>query len=407
MKSLLSPIFHSPKAIVFEVPAIGLGVASHGEALTTREVDRLRELHLAHLRVDLRLADSEFPAVLGRARADALALGVPLEVAIFLTDNGEDELRSLRAAFDGAAVRVARWFIFHATERPTSARWIGAARRQLAAIDPGADFGSGTNADFTELNRARPAVGPLDIVGYAVNPQVHAFDNLSVVETLETQAATVDSAHQFLGGVPIAITPITLKQRFNPAASQVDSADSPTDLPKAVDVRQMSLFGAAWTVGSLKYVSESSVASVTYYETTGWRGVLERETGSPLPALFPSIPGGVYPLYHVLADIGEFAGGEMIPVRSSRPLQVDGLAVTRENRLRVLVANLTNATQRARLEGIPSLVALKALNETNVESAMRAPEAYRQTTGDTLSTFDGQLELELPPYGIVRIDRIS
>lgn len=388
-----------------DVPPIGLGVASHGEPLTAREVARLRELHLAHLRVDLRLSDPGYPATLRQAQADAAALGIPLEVALFVTDNGDNELRSLRAAFQESPTKVARWLIFHVSERPTSARWIGAARRHLAAVDHAADFGSGTNADFTELNRARPVVGPLDVVGYAVNPQVHAFDNVSMVETLETQAATVDSAHQFIGGVPIAITPITLKQRFNPAASQPDSAPASAELPRAVDVRQMSLFGAAWTVGSLKYVGESSVASVTYYETTGWRGVLEREDGAPLPAAFRSLPGGAFPLYHVLADIGEFAGGEMIPVRSSRPLQVDGLAVTRDGKLRIIVANLTNMTQRVKLDGVPASVVLKRLDETNAERAMRAPEEFRLAIGDAVSVVDGELERELPPYGIVRIDK--
>lgn len=388
-----------------EVPPIGLGVASHGEPLTAREVARLRVLNLAHLRVDLRLTDPGYPAALRQSQADAVALGVPLEVAVFLTDNGDDELRSLRAVLQESPAKVTRWLIFHVSERPTAARWTGAARRVLAAVDNTADFGSGTNADFTELNRARPVVGALDVVGYAVNPQVHAFDNLSMVETLETQAATVDSAHQFIGGVPIAITPITLKQRFNPVASQPDSAPASAELPRAVDVRQMSLFGAAWTVGSLKYVGESSVASVTYYETTGWRGVLEREAGAPLPALFRSLPGGAFPLYHVLADIGEFAGGEMIPVRSSRPLQVDGFAVTREGKLRIVAANLTNATQRVKLDGVPASVALKRLDETNVERAMRAPEEFRLAPGDAVSVVDGELELELPPYGIVRIDK--
>ena len=388
-----------------DVPSIGLGVASHGEPLTAREVARLRALNLAHLRVDLRLTEPSYPATLRQAQADAGALGVPLEIAVFLNDNGEEELRSLKAAFPVSPVKVVRWLIFHVTERPTAARWIGVARRTLAGVDQSADFGSGTNADFTELNRARPIVGALDVVGYAVNPQVHAFDNLSMVETLETQAATVDSAHQFIGGVPIAITPITLKQRFNPVASQTDSTPVSDVLPRAVDVRQMSLFGAAWTVGSLKYVGESSVASVTYYETTGWRGVLEQEGGPPLPALFRSPPGSAFPLYHVLADIGAFAGGEMIPVRSSRPLLVDGFAVTREGRLRIVVANLTNTAQRVKLDGVPASVVLKRLDETNVERAMHAPEEFRAEGGDAVSTVDGDLELELPPYGIVRIDK--
>jgi len=94
-----------------------------------------------------------------------------------------------------------------------------------------------------------------------------------------------------------------------------------------VDPRQMSLFGAGWTAGSVKYLCESGAASLTYYETSGWRGVIELESGAPLPERFRSLPGGVFPLYHVLADVGEFAGGEVIPSESSEPLRVEGLVL--------------------------------------------------------------------------------
>ncbi len=72
----------------------------------------------------------------------------------------------------------------------------------------------------------------------------------------------------------------------------------PGELPPQVDVRQMSLFGACWTAGSFKYLAEAGTQSITFYETTGWRGVMETEAGSPLPELFRSLPGTVFPMYH-------------------------------------------------------------------------------------------------------------
>ena len=41
---------------------------------------------------------------------------------------------------------------------------------------------SGTNAYFTELNRERPPVPDSNLVTYSINPQVHAFDPLSLIE---------------------------------------------------------------------------------------------------------------------------------------------------------------------------------------------------------------------------------
>lgn len=169
----------------------------------------------------------------------------------------------------------------------------------------------------------------------------------------------------------------------------------------------MSLFGAGWTLGSLKYLAESQAASVTYYETSGWRGVMETEAGSPLPEKFVAIPGAVFPLYHVLADVSEFAGGEIIRSQSSNTLTVDGLALQKDGRTRLILANLTDRPQQISVQNLSGSVWVGHLNETNVETAMQAPEAFRSTPGELLPTSAGALELNLLPYALVRIDSVS
>ena len=166
----------------------------------------------------------------------------------------------------------------------------------------------------------------------------------------------------------------------------------------------MSLFGAAWTVGSLKYLAEQGVWSITYYETTGWRGVMERSTGSPLPEKFHSPPGAVFPLYHVLADIGEVAGGEVIRCISSDTLRVDGLAIAKDGRLRIVLANLGVEPQTVTLHGIPGTPTVRYLDETNVYEAMTMPEAFRATPGEMLTGPDGIVALQLRPYAVARIN---
>jgi hypothetical protein len=284
------------------------------------------------------------------------------------------------------------------------------ARGHLGGYDPAAKLGSGTNAFFTELNRGRPAFGLLDLVCYSLNPQVHAFDNLSLVETLAAQAPTVESTRQFCeapgrGRLPIAVGPVTLKMRFNPNATGPEPEPGPGELPSQVDVRQMSLFGGGWTLGSLKYLAESGPQSITYYETSGWRGVMETEAGSPVPDKFRSIPGSVFPLYHILADVGEFAGGEVILSTSSDALKVDGLVLRNNSgKTRVLLANLSPDVQQVAIQNLGQDVRVRHLDETNVAAAMGAPEDFRAEAGSTMQTTGGTLELSLLPYAIVRID---
>jgi hypothetical protein len=244
----------------------------------------------------------------------------------------------------------------------------------------------------------------LDLVCYSLNPQVHAFDNLSLVETLEAQAATVNSARQFIGDAPLAVSPVTLKMRFNPNATGPELEPAPGQLPPPVDERQMSLFGAGWTAGSLKYLARSDVQSLTYYETTGWRGVMETEAGSPLPEKFRSLPGSVFPLYHVLADVGEFAGGEVISTQSSDRLKVDGLGIRQAGRTRLVLANLSPEPQDITVQNIGDPVQVRLLDETNAPAALESPETFRAEAGVLKQTNDGELQLTLLPYAIARID---
>ncbi len=388
----------------FILPQIGLASASHGQPLSEHEIVRLRSLNLAHVRVDLDLFSSGWVEALGRATSESNALAVPLEVALTLSDDAERELEQFVSTLVTLRPKACRWLIFHRNEKSTRARWVDLARAALAQYDPAIPVGAGASAYFTELNRERPAIDQLDLVCYSLNPQVHAFDNASLVETLAAQATTVASARAFSSDLPIAVTSVTLRPRFNPNATGPEPEPVPGELPAQVDARQMSLFGAGWTLGSLKHLLQSGAASLTYYETTGWRGVMETAQGSPLPERFRSFPGGVFPLYHVLADVGEFVGGQAIVLESSDPLHVEGLALRKDGCLRILLANLAHQPEDVIVTCEGASATVRMLDATNVEAAMRDPEGFRQVSGETIAPLQGKIRLTLPAYAIARID---
>lgn len=382
------------------LPQIGLGVASHRESLNAGELERLKSLNLSHLRADIDLTHPDYKSALRRATDEAQALGVSLELALFLTDAAAEELQRFATVVERVKPPIGAYLIFHKTEASTSAQWVDLARRYLSD----AKIGAGTNAYFTDLNRGRPPVDVLDLVCYSINPQVHAFDNASLVETLEAQATTVGSTRQFTDGLPIAVTPVTLLARFNPNATGPEPEPAPGELPTQVDVRQMSLCGAGWTLGSVKYLSESGASSVTYYETSGWRGVMETATGSTLPEKFRSLPSTVFPLYHILADVGEFAEGEILVSKSSDPLKVEGIVLRKNGKTRTLIANLTSDSQQVRVQNLTGTVRVRHLNETNAHTAMTSPETFRAKTGELVQTTEDTFEVNLLPYAVVQID---
>lgn len=389
---------------VGRLPRLGLSAASHSQTLTPLELQRLRMLNLSHLRVDVHFDQLTWRQRLQHALDEAHTLDLALELALHLTADLTTDLSALRSLLDARQPTIATWLLFRQDSVSTPSEVVQQARHHLASYTPSALFAGGTDAFFAQLNRNRPPMTALDLLSYSLNPQVHAFDNQSLVETLPVQAVTLASARQFSAGKPIMVSPITLKMRFNPAATAPDELPSSSELPSQVDVRQMSLFGTGWTLGSIKAMSLGGAYSVTYYETTGWRGVMELSTGSPLPSQFPSTAGAVFPLYHALADIGEYAGAEVLRSASSDPHSVDGLVLSKGESIRLLLANFTAQAQPVRLDGPQGSAFLRLLDEFTAAEALTTPEIFRAQAGQPLNITNAGLSFDLAPFAVARLD---
>jgi len=389
------------------MPLIGLGSASDGRPLSADAINQLAMLQLSHLRIDLDLAQVGYVEQLQQAASEARQLGAGLEIALWLAANPQVELEILAAQVGQIAPPVLRWLIFERQQKTSSAEQVMLARQVLTPYAPAAAFGGGTDAFFTELNRARPNTASMDFVTFSTNPQVHASDYLSLIETLPMHRTLITSARQFTGACPITVSPITFKMRWNPNATGDAPAAKPGRLPTQVDPRQMSLFGAGWTLGAISYLAEAGVASLTCFETCGWRGVLEHGEGSPLPTEFPSLPGGVFPLYHLFADLGAYVGGVLVHTQSTDPMRVVALLLKRDGVRRLLIANLTETQQVLCVSGhgISGHFRARVLDMSNVERAMHHPDAFRMESGELVTATSAGLSVVLQPFALVRLDQ--
>ena len=212
-----------------DFPRLGLGMASHGEPLSAQEAARLAALSLGHLRVDLDLASQAWMQRFSQACTEAAALGSALEVALFMDEESASGLGGILDLLYEAEPKIARWIVLDGKGGSAPAELVSRAREVLFAYDAGVPLGSGTNSFFTEFNRVRPDVSALDFIVYSLNPQVHAFDNDSLMETPATQAVTVRSAALLADGKPVVVSPVTLLPRRNPAAAGQKLA--PGELP--------------------------------------------------------------------------------------------------------------------------------------------------------------------------------
>ncbi len=385
------------------LPKIGLGVASHGQLLSAQEIERIRLLSPSHLQVELDLTNDRWPERLECAAREAGASGAQLELAIKVSEQVRQDVFELTSLLRRFQPSVARVLIFPSNSWTTTESTFLPAAEALHQYDTTIACYAGTSANFTELNQERPRFFGQTGVCYSLHPQEHAFDNTSLVETCPVIGDTVASVRQFSAGLPIAVGPITLRRRVNPYATE-PAAPAPTgELPSAVDPRQMSLFGAGWTLGAFKYLAEGGVDSATFYETTGWRGVSERDCGCALPTKFPSRPRQVYPLFHVLADCVA-PGGLVCPSMSSDPLTIQSLAFRTGESLRVLLANLTGTAVSVGVSGLGAQLQLRTLDETTCDRAGDDAFGFRTVEPRFATTDRGQISLSLLPYAYVRID---
>jgi hypothetical protein len=382
------------------VPPLGLALASHGEALSEREEALIAALGPDHLRADLRLAGDDWRDELERAGAAALATAAGLELALFLGESPEAELEALAAALPLAQAGVRRFLVFAEGETSTPPGAVALAREHLAAAAPRAAFAGGTDVWFTDLNRDRPDLRGADAVVYSLVATVHADDDTSVRETPAAQGDTVRSARALYPDLPVAVSPVTIRPRFWPHGVLPDRG-----IPFQVDARQRALFGAAWTAASLKHLLEAGVSSATYFETIGWRGVVERESGSPAPEHFASSAGLPFPLYHVLADAcGWKDRAVIVSAPSSDQLAVEALALRAHEVVHALVANLTPQVQRCSIGPLQvETASVRVLDEESGQAAGADPESFRARR-EQAAVRAGRLELELAPYAVVRVD---
>jgi len=360
------------------LPLLGLQLSGEIEGLTETQIKRLKALHLDHLRVDLALSDPSFPSELRRATGQAEALGVLLQIGLTLGDS--PDFKTLLGEVKRIKPPVSHWLVTGGD--PVHFQ---TARTKLKAIVGKSKIGVTRMTNFVDLNRARPDDKTIEAVGFAINPQIHAFDDASMVETLAVHADVVNSTREFVGDRSLVIGPITLSPQWI-NGEDPPGGPPPGPFPTYVDIRQGTDFAAAWTLGSIKYLAESRTHSATFYETVGWNGIMDAEDVSARPAGYPSQPGKLFPVYHLLNSIGEFAGGMVLRIDSSDPLAAEAVALRKGGMLRVLVASLIGKPQTVTLRGLSEPVAVQQLLE----------EGEREATS--------LIPIPLPPHGIARID---
>src|SRR5260370_13230756 len=245
--------------------AIGSLLMPEHLPLSDRESELIRRLGLDHVRVDVYLEDEDWHGWLRAAATACSSLGVPAELAVFVTDQSESQLASLADVLRESALAVARVLVFcegrgfAIGRRTTPARLMETVRSRLRDVVGSVPFIGGTNQFFAEIHREFPDRDSIDRALYSIHPQTHASDDRSMMENILGQEDTVATTNHHLPGTPVHVTPITLIGRSGPypGGPPVEGG-----LPGHVDARQLSLLPAPWTVGTIPHFPAPPTASL-------------------------------------------------------------------------------------------------------------------------------------------------
>jgi hypothetical protein len=267
---------------------------------------------------------------------------------------------------------------------------------------PGVKMGGGMLSTFTELNRKRPKVALFDFITHTTCSIVHAPDDRSVMETLETLPALISSTRAMIGEKPYRIGPSAIAARMNPYGRGV--LDNPTNRRVCLtdnDPRQRSLFNAAWTLGYVAACAYGGIEAVALGAATGPLGFIHHRSANRPQLYFDFLDGhAVYPAFHVLAGLARGGGHHLIEAKSSEPRKVATLAWREDTRLVLWLANLTAEPLTIRLGGF---------DDARRQASILDSAAFEKVVAslDALDAFKHPLEateLNLDAYAVARVE---
>ena len=252
-----------------------------------------------------------------------------------------------------------------------------------AELLPGYLIGGGVPTYFTELNRCRPAAERFDYLTHATSPIVHAADDLSVMESLQSLGDIARSARQLAHGKPYRLTTTAIGAWRNPYGGQL----TPNPRRERVtlsdqDPRQRGQFAAAWTVAHYAAVQRAGVDAIALWAVNQPFAVAES--------------GELWPIFHALRGLNRGRGKTALDIGASSAA-VSVLAWREEKGIEVWVANLTGREQAIELTGM-GIDGITRLDADTCSSAQNDPGFIhrRFSPGYGLPV--------IAPYGVLVLD---
>jgi D-apionolactonase len=383
-------------------PALGIGLDPEEAAAALAHAEPLRTVGVAHLICHYDPRRGHGRDALARTVEVARSINAApwLEAIVVSVDGFEEEVAALGqlAADLGSPFPVV--LVSPAPDLkctlpdspwppcPPAVDLYRAARRAF----PHAELGGGMFSYFTELNRKRPPLDELDFVSFTTSALVHAGDDRSVAEGLESLPHIARSVRAIVGAKPYAVGPSAIGMRDNPYGQTTMA--NPGNIRQAMnrnDPRQRGLLGAAWSLAYFSHFAVGGARRVALGGAVGPFGLLH----TPADFLQPWFDeaGGLFPVYHVVRGLGRLRGAPMRALEISAPREIQGFSAANE----LWLANLMGEPRRVRLGAVAS-GHMASLDAESFVVATQDADAL----GRLEHPFKGD-EIEFDAYAVIRL----
>jgi D-apionolactonase len=355
-------------------------------------------------RFDCRLADHKQQTAVLTSFAQNSDIPLRLELVLSETKSAETELREVANTLGYHGISPSAVIVTKASDMksfqpgdprpsgPSYAEMANAARKTF----PNAQIGGGMVAFFTELNRLPVQHGLFDFVTHAVCPAVHAADDQSLMENLESAKWIFASARAMIGKTQYHLGPSWISTRVNPYGLGVFSNHlNERNCLADHDPRQCGLFGAAWALGLLASSANAGLDAVALASLTGPQG-LAIGPDDRTPPGHPTAK--VTPAFHVLRGLAAHGSCRVLATTVAEPESIAALGLASSVGPELWLANLTNTAQDIRIDGWQGQPSMLAMDHTNYEDAIQPKFLDLPRT-----KLNSVTSLRLAPYAIVRL----
>ena len=391
------------------IPTIGVGVPMLQAAASLEKADLIKAANPSHLicQIDGRLPNQSQAAAAFRNLKQLTGKSVTLEIILPAKEAAENEVEAIAKEVKSGGLIPDAVVITHVHDlksfQPNTSRPWGPSYEEMAAAVrrafQGVTLGGGMLSYFTELNRKPAPMGVFDFITHTVCPIVHAADDISVMETLESLPSIFASARAIIGKSPYHLGPSSIPCRDNPygAAVAANPGNSRVCLTDT-DPRQRGLMAAAWNLGLVAAAARGGIDAMALGAATGPQGIIYNKANYSQP-WFDESGAAVYPAFHVLAGLGAVGRAKRIEAISSKPSSIETLAYQTKTGPVLWLVNLTAKKQKVKIGGFDGGTKLHMLDIGSFNAATGSPD-FLARGGTTLKKITS---LDIGPYWVARI----